>query len=177
MLAPLVILAVLSVIGGLLGLPHVIGHNFLAEWLHPVIPEVSGTHHEIHIDSGTEWLVMGLSTLIAVAGWFVAMRLYKTRGLASDQKFEQRSPALARAIENKWYVDEIYGVLIVRPLEKLSRFFWRGIDAVIDGIAALLGYAVRMFGDVMRFFQTGNVRNYALMFFLGVVVFMVFFAT
>ncbi|HUP61826.1 MAG TPA: NADH-quinone oxidoreductase subunit L [Thermoanaerobaculia bacterium] len=176
MTVPLIILAALSVVGGLLGLPHVIGHNFLAEWLHPAIPEVAGAHREIHIDSNVEWLVMGISTLIALAGWFVAMRLYRTRGLASDEKFEQRSPAVARAIENKWYVDELYGATVAGPLESLSRFFWRGVDAVIDGIAALLGYVVRAFGDIMRFFQTGNVRNYALMFFLGVVVFMVFFA-
>ena len=51
----------------------------------------------------------------------------------------------------------------------------KGIDAIIDGIAAMLGFIVRGFGDVMRFFQTGNVRNCALMFVLGVVVFMVFF--
>jgi NADH-quinone oxidoreductase subunit L len=173
MTIPLIVLAALSVFGGLLGLPHVIGHNFLAEWLHPVIPEIPG-RHEIHIDSSVEWLVMGLSTLIALAGWFVAMRLYRDRGTASDLAFEQRSPALARAIENKWYVDELYGAVIVRPLAALSRFFWKGVDALIDGIAAMLGYVVRGFGEILRFFQTGNVRNYALMFFVGVLVFIAF---
>jgi NADH-quinone oxidoreductase subunit L len=174
MTIPLIILAVLSVLGGLLGLPHVIGHNFLAEWLHPVIPEIPGLH-EIHIDSTVEWLVMGLSTLIAVAGWFVAMRLYRERGNAADVAFEQRSPALARAIENKWYVDEFYGATVVRPLAGISRFFWKGVDALIDGLAAMLGYVVRGFGEILRFFQTGNVRNYALMFFVGVLVFIAFF--
>jgi len=176
MTIPLIILAALSVFGGLLGLPHVFGSNFLAHWLHPVIPEISGVPGEIHINSTTEWLVMGLSTLIAIAGWFFAMRLYRDRGLASDQAFEQRSPALARAIENKWYVDELYAAIVVRPLEAISRFFWKGVDMVIDGIAAMLGFIVRGFGDILRFFQTGNVRNYALMFFLGVVVFMVVFS-
>jgi NADH-quinone oxidoreductase subunit L len=174
MTVPLVILAALSVFGGLLGLPHVIGHNFLGEWLHPVIPEIPGLH-EIHIASSVEWLVMGLSTLVALAGWFVAMRLYRDRGNASDVAFEQRSPGLAHAIEGKWYVDELYGAIVVRPLAGISRFFWKGIDAVIDGIAAMLGYVVRGFGEIMRFFQTGNVRNYALMFFVGVLVFIVFF--
>ena len=174
MTIPLIVLAALSVFGGLLGLPHVIGHNFLAEWLHPVIPEIPGLP-AIHIDASVEWLVMGLSTLIAIAGWFVAMRLYRDRGTASDAAFEQRSPAMARAIENKWYVDELYGAVIVRPLAGISRFFWKSIDALIDGIAAMLGYVVRGFGEIMRFFQTGNVRNYALMFFVGVLVFIVFF--
>ena len=174
MTIPLIVLAALSILGGLLGLPHVIGHNFLAEWLHPVIPELPGLH-EIHIDANVEWLVMGLSTLIAVAGWFVAMRLYRERGNAADVAFEQRSPGLARAIENKWYVDELYGAVVVRPLAGISRFFWKGVDALIDGLAAMLGYVVRGFGEILRFFQTGNVRNYALMFFVGVLVFIAFF--
>jgi NADH-quinone oxidoreductase subunit L len=175
MTIPLIVLAALSVFGGLLGLPHVFGPNFLGHWLQPVIPEIPGIHGEIHINSGTEWLVMGLSTLIAIAGWFVAMRLYRERGTASDVAFEQRSPGLAHAIENKWYVDELYGATVVRPLAGLSRFFWKGVDALIDGLAAMLGYVVRGFGEIMRFFQTGNVRNYALMFFVGVVVFIAFF--
>ena len=60
---------------------------------------------------------------------------------------------------------------MVTPLERLSQFLWRGIDAIIDGLLALLGYAVALVGDLLRFFQTGNVRNYALMFFVGVIVF------
>jgi NADH-quinone oxidoreductase subunit L len=105
----------------------------------------------------------------------VAKSLYKEKQLASDVAFAKRAPGIARAIENKWYVDEFYGAVVVRPLEGISRFFWRGVDAVIDGIAATLGFVVRGFGDVMRFFQTGNVRNYALMFFIGVIVFVAFF--
>ena len=89
----------------------------------------------------------------------------------SQAQFAANSPALARAIENKWYVDELYAATIVRPLEKLSIFFWRVVDAIIDGLAAMLGYVVQGFGDLLRFFQTGNVRNYALMLFLGVIVF------
>jgi NADH-quinone oxidoreductase subunit L len=179
MTVPLWILAALSLLGGLLNLPHVIhvpGAAFLAHWLHPIYPAVAGTHQEITLLATTEFFVAGLSTLIAVVGWFLAMRLYKDRALASDAAFEQRAPGLARAIENKWYVDEFYGATIVRPLAGLSRFFWKGVDAVIDGIAATLGFVVRGFGDIMRFFQTGNVRNYALMFFIGVIVFVAFFA-
>jgi NADH-quinone oxidoreductase subunit L len=176
MTAPLIILAALSAAGGALGLPHVIGSNFLGHWLGYVIPEVEGTHAEIHIPASSEWTVMIISTLVAIAGWFLAMRLYKDRGLASDQAFEQRAPGLAHAIENKWYVDELYAAIIVRPLAALSRFFWKGIDAVIDGIAAILGFVIRGFGEVLRFFQTGNVRNYALMFFIGVVVFLAVFS-
>ncbi len=171
MTVPLIILAALATIGGFIGLPHVIGHNWFGAWLHPIMPEVAGTL-EIHIPAGSEWLVMAISTIVAIAGLLLAMRLYKDRELAADESFERRSPGLAHAIENKYYVDELYGATVVGPLEMTSRFLWKVIDGIIDGIAALLGFFVRGFGDLLRFFQTGNVRNYALMFFLGVIVFL-----
>ncbi|HEY0139694.1 MAG TPA: NADH-quinone oxidoreductase subunit L [Thermoanaerobaculia bacterium] len=175
MTGPLWILAILSIFGGLLSLPHGIWHGpSLATWLHSVVPDLPGVGKEIHIELSTELMIAAFSTIIAVLGWFVARSLYKEKQLASDLAFEQRSPGLARAIENKWYVDEIYGATVVQPLAWISRFSWKVIDAMIDGIAAMLGFFVRGFGDVMRFFQTGNVRNYALMFFIGVIVFVAF---
>ena len=177
MTGPLWILAILSIFGGLLSLPHGIWHGWsLATWLHSVVPEIPNAGHEIHISLATEITFAAIATTIAIIGWLTARSLYKDKQLASDEAFEQRAPALARAIENKWYVDEFYAATVVRPLAGLSRFFWKGVDALIDGTAALLGFTVRMFGDVMRFFQTGNVRNYALMFVIGVVVFLAFFA-
>jgi NADH-quinone oxidoreductase subunit L len=172
MTIPLWILAALSLVGGVLGLPAVFGvPNFLEHWLSPIVIEVGGTHRLVEIPASAEWTVMIVSTLVAIAGWFAARALYKEKQLASDAAFEQRSPGVARALENKWYVDELYGAIVVRPLERTSVFLWRVVDAIIDGIAAMLGYIVAACGDLLRFFQTGNVRNYALMFFAGVVVF------
>ena len=174
MTVPLLILAFLSAVGGFIGIPHVFGEraNFFGHWLEPVIPELQGKHRFIHIPAGVEWSVMIASTVLAALGLWVAYRMYYRRELAADEAIEQRMPALARTLENKYYVDEIYAAVIVRPLEIASRFLWKVVDAIIDGIAAMLGFVVRGFGDLLRFFQTGNVRNYALMFFLGVVVFM-----
>ena len=178
MTIPLIVLAFLSVVGGFIGLPHILGENvnWLSHWLHSVVPEVEGAHHEIHIPAAVEIGVMVVSTLVALLGWFLARRWYRDRALSADATFERRSPAMARAIENKWYVDELYGATVVRPLEGISRFFWKVVDAIIDGLAATLGFIASGFGDLLRFFQTGNVRNYALMFFAGVVAFIVFFA-
>jgi NADH-quinone oxidoreductase subunit L len=175
MTVPLWILAALSLVGGLLNVPaayHLPGAMWLHHWLHPVLPEVAGRPANWEIEHLTEFFVAGLSVLIAVAGWALARAKYKERALATDEAFERRSPALARTIENKYYIDEHYDLLLVRPLAAASRFLWRIVDAIIDGTAAMLGFVVRGFGDLMRFFQTGNVRNYALMFFLGVVVFL-----
>ncbi|HEX7150414.1 MAG TPA: NADH-quinone oxidoreductase subunit L [Thermoanaerobaculia bacterium] len=177
MTIPLWILAILSLVGGLMNIPHHIhvpGAAWLSHWLDPIIPEVAGTHRVLELEFGTEIFVAGLSVLIALAGWWLARSNYKDRGVAADDAFEARRPRLARAIEGKWYVDELYFYTIVEPLAWIARFFWKMVDAMIDGIAMLLGYVVRGFGDVLRFFQTGNVRNYALMFFVGVIVFLIF---
>jgi NADH-quinone oxidoreductase subunit L len=175
MTGPLWVLATLSLLGGLLSLPHHVWHGWsLAKWLEPVIPEVAGTHREIEIAFGTELTFAAIATAIAILGWWIARSLYKEKQLASDEAFALRAPGIAAALENKWYVDELYAKTVVGPLEAGSRFLWKGIDAIIDGIAALLGFTVRGFGELLRFFQTGNVRNYALMFFIGVIVFIAF---
>jgi NADH-quinone oxidoreductase subunit L len=170
MTIPLIILATLSTIGGVA----LVWNHALAHWLEPVYPELGGRGAEFAISN--EYFLMGVATVVAILGtWWSWARFYR-RGLAADEDFARRAPAVAHGMEHKWYVDEFYGAVIVRPLEQLSEFLWKGIDALIDGILALVGYVVALFGDLMRFFQTGNVRNYALMFFIGVIVFFWVFA-
>ncbi len=169
MTVPLIVLATLSTLGGALAWKH-----WLARWLEPVYPEIAGRAVEFEIHN--EYLLMGIATAIAFAGWLLARSRFKTRGLAADESFAQTAPAVARGMENKWYVDELYDKTVVGPLERLSQFLWRGIDALIDGLLAILGYIVAAVGDLLRYFQTGNVRNYALMLFAGVIVFIWVFA-
>jgi NADH-quinone oxidoreductase subunit L len=170
MTIPLIVLAAASTVGGaILGWPH---HHLLASFLTPVfadIPRVPEAQYEI--SPNVEYGLMFVSTAIAALGWWIARSRFKARGLAADESFERSAPAIAHGMENKWYVDEFYAATIVRPLEAISDFFWHVVDAIIDGIAAMLGFIVRGVGDLLRFFQTGNVRNYALMFFIAVVVF------
>ncbi len=170
MTIPLMVLAALSAVGGaLLGWPH---HHFLAQWLKPIFPKIGGVPEaQYEISPNVEYALMVVSSAIAVVGWWIARTRFRTRGLEADELFAQNMPAVANGMENKWYVDELYAATIVRPLEGFSQFLWRGVDALIDGILALAGYIVAGIGDLLRFFQTGNVRNYALMFFLGVIVF------
>ena len=177
MTSVLVVLAILSAFGGLLGIPHIFGehihiHHFLAEWLRPIFPEVHGTPEAIyHVSANIEWLLMGISVMFAIVGFLFARAKFKDRGLETDEQWIAARPALMTTLGNKYYVDEIYGATIVRPLYLISIFSWRIIDAMIDGILTLTGYIVAGVGDLLRFFQTGNVRNYALMLFLGVIVF------
>jgi NADH-quinone oxidoreductase subunit L len=164
MTVPLILLAALSLVGGF-----VLNHR-LAHWLEPIYPELGGRAAEFAINN--ESMLMGVAMVVALLGTALAYVRFFRKGLAADEQFEHNAPGLARAIENKWYVDELYGAIIVRPLERLSLFFWKIVDAIIDGIAAMLGYITQGIGDLLRFLQTGNVRNYALMLFLGVIVFM-----
>jgi NADH-quinone oxidoreductase subunit L len=170
MTIPLIVLAFLSIVGGMiLGWPH---HHFLAAWLAPIFPEMHGVPEaQYEISPNTEYILMFVSSAIAALGTWLAYQRFFKRGLAADAEFAERSPAIAAGMENKWYVDEFYGKVIVRPVERLSTILWKVVDATIDGIAALIGYITAAIGDLLRFFQTGNVRNYALMFFAGVVVF------
>jgi NADH-quinone oxidoreductase subunit L len=74
-------------------------------------------------------------------------------------------------LANKWYVDEIYDALVVRPLHGLSWVFYRVVDAlVIDGSIRAGAAVTRATGDLGSLTTTGNVRNYALYFFIGVIV-------
>ena len=171
MTVPLWILGILSLVGGFIGIPQIFGDrpvNLLETWLHPVIPHIEEARGIIEIPLATEITVAAVSTLIALLGWWIARARFKDPQLAGDSWLPE---GLATTLENKWYVDEIYDVAVVRPLERISIFLWRGIDAVIDGTLALLGYTIDASGNLLRFLQTGNVRNYALMFFAGVVVF------
>jgi len=166
MTIPLIVLATLSTIGGV---ALVWGHA-LSHWLEPIYPEIGGKVAEFDINN--EYVLMGVATVVAALGtWLAYVRFYK-RGLAADESFARSAPTIARGMENKWYVDEIYGATIVTPLEQISTLLWRGVDALIDGVIALGGYVVAAIGDLLRFLQTGNVRNYALMFFAGVIVFL-----
>jgi NADH-quinone oxidoreductase subunit L len=167
---PLWVLGGLSLVGGLIGIPHFIAPNLIEHWLHPVV------NGGIEIAAPVEITIAAISTLLAIGGWWLAKSRYQVQQVAGDQALERIAPALARTLENKYYVDELYDRVVVTPLQELSRFLWRGVDALIDGLLALLGYVIAAIGDLLRFFQTGNVRNYALMFFLGVIVFIWIFA-
>ncbi len=167
MTVPLVILAVLAVIGGYIGLPAVFGEkvNLFQAWLKPVFePAYAAVHfHEPHAGLSLEWLLIGVSVVAAVAGIWIAYTMYIRRKRVALPDEEQAG--FGKVLFNKYYVDEIYDALIVRPLIGLCRFSWKVIDdGIIDG-GMVLGSArtVKASGSVLRNLQTGVVANYALM--------------
>jgi NADH-quinone oxidoreductase subunit L len=163
MTLPLIALAVLSIIGGMLNLPALFGGH---EWL-------SGftglTPVETHLRPVTEILLMGI-TLAAMAGMIIlAFRKYSQP--AADEKQSRMGQWQAA----KFYVDEIYQVLIVRPADVISNklYSWvevRVVDAFIEGI----GTTVDRLSRVLRYLQSGSVSFYLFFMVVGVILVIVF---
>ena len=171
MVVPLVILAVLAVLGGYIGLPGFTGlGNAIDEFLHPVFAGSMATHAATGAtEGGTEAILMVVSVLVAAAGAFAAYWLYIRKwGLAA--RMTQGAQWLYDIVYNKYYVDEAYMEVIVKPLQMLAGLLSdvvekRTIDGAVDGLARVVGLA----GEGVRRLQTGLVRNYALAMLVGVV--------
>jgi NADH-quinone oxidoreductase subunit L len=174
MTIPLWILAVGAVVAGWVGLPRVFAEvNQFHHWLEPILVPPAGLEAAEHeMSSGMEWGLIAIAVIVAAAGIFLARSFYGgDKGLTEGRTWAQRFPTLHLLLENKYYVDEIYDALIVRPLAALSRFLWKVVDNfVIDGAVKAGAFLTELTGDVGRFSTTGNVRNYALYFFLGVIL-------
>lgn len=163
MVFPLVVLAALSALGGFIGIPHA---SWLAEWLHPV----TGGEHALAagVTESMEWVLMGVSTLGAVLGIVFGLRLYSRPERAAQ--WAARYASIRRLLQNKWYVDEIYEAVIVRPIGALSRAIWKGFDvAVIDRVVLGFGRAAEWTGQGVRVLQTGSIQVYALAILVGLI--------
>jgi len=174
MTVPLVVLAALAIIGGWVGLPAVFGEgvNRFALFLAPVFLPLSGAHDAEHPVPGpwAEWLLMAVSVAAAAAGIFLAWRWYsKEKGLV-PARLAASYPVAYALVAEKFRVDELYDAVVVKPFVFLARALWKVVDVlVIDGVLNAGAFLVELTGDLLRFLQTGNVRNYALTFFLGVI--------
>jgi NADH-quinone oxidoreductase subunit L len=179
---PLVVLAILSTVGGLVGLPAFLGehanlfHRFLDPAVPPLasgaaIPPLTAGASIAELGRGMEIALIAASVAIALAGWGLARVCYAgDRAGTIPERFVKTFPGLHRVVAHKFYVDELYEAVIYRPFRVLARFFWKAVDTlVIDGIVNAGSFLVELAGDLLRFFTTGNVRNYALTFLLGIV--------
>jgi NADH-quinone oxidoreductase subunit L len=179
MTVPLVVLAFLSAVAGFLGLPAVFGEraSWIAGFLAPVLPAVHGPGGEAHghLPHATEWLLMGVSVSVAVLGLLLAWKWYAKEGGRAPARIAARFPAAYALVADRFRVDELYDAVIVRPFAWLSRVLWKVVDVlVIDGVLNAGAFLVELVGDSLRFLQTGNVRNYALTFLLGIVALLLF---
>jgi NADH-quinone oxidoreductase subunit L len=166
MTIPLIVLAILSIIGGFVGIPEIFmkGGEGLADFLSPVISPV--THHTIA--RSTEMLLMGITTAVTVISILFAWSRYRNYK-------EEQTGSFGRVLQNKWYVDELYDSVFVRPINKLgvfaNRYFEKsGIDAMVNGVGRLVNYG----GRQLRWIQSGQVGSYVLLMVISMVLFFVF---
>ncbi len=163
MTVPLMVLAGLSALGGFLGVPHM---SWLEHWLEPV---VASAHHNEAVAHSTEWLLMAVSVAGAALGIFGAFRLYSN--LKNVSAIQLKWKNLYRVLAQKWYVDELYEWVIVKPLNYFSQFLWKVIDvSIIDRIVLTFGKASQWAGQNARMIQTGSVQSYGVLILLGLVL-------
>ncbi len=163
---PLIVLAILSVLGGLLGLPE---FWHLPNWMHHNLESVILRKNPSILSHETEWMLMGLAVAGAAAVIYFTYLLFIKNRVLPAEKEEQLKP-WQRVIYNKYYVDEFYDAVIRKPLDFLSTLFHKFIDnQVVDGIVNGIGSLVKGLGSVVRLVQTGNIGFYVMSMAMGVV--------
>jgi NADH-quinone oxidoreductase subunit L len=195
MSAPLIVLAALAAVGGFLGYPHALpGHHILPhvvfEWLEPIraISEnFTGDYFigpRARADGAPEWFVdasghitasaeigfMAVSVFVAASGILFARKLYRNGPSKEAEAWANRLGPLYRASVNKYWVDEIYRALFVRPVRFIGGFCYQVFDQlVIDGLGVGgVSGTVGVTGNLARIWHNGNVRRYLVVLVLGV---------
>ena len=170
MTGPLLVLGLLSLVGGALNLPHLVGgHAALERWLQPVMEPGLRLGHLVMPEGSTEYFLVGAAVAIGALGLYLGFRATLGRPTVPARQ-APADTGFARVLNRKYYVDELYDALFVRPLVWLSRVvLWRGVDqGAVDG-AAVNGaaWASRVAGGGLRLLQTGQVGIYVVLFLVG----------
>ena len=162
MTVPLIILAVLSAIAGFVNIPALFGGTeSLTHFLSPVIQQT----HQTTLSHATEYMLMGgaVVLILAVISWaYFKFKNYEPK---------EESSAFGKILENKWYVDELYNSILVKPLQAIAAFFntiveKKGIDGMVNGVGKAVNYGSRQ----IRLLQSGQIGNYVLLMVLGILV-------
>ncbi len=184
---PLIVLATLSTIGGWLGISPLIGEqlgeipNVLEGFLEPVFEHsheiVSAAVQAQSYSHGVEWLLMSCSVAIALSGVILAYVIYMAKAKELPEKLAKTYALHYRLVYNKYYVDEIYYLLVVLPIYYLSIFLWKVVDAFcIDGIGVNgPGWLVKKTSGGARLVQNGYLQTYGAFMALGLVVILCYF--
>ncbi len=162
MTIPLIILAVLSAVGGAMGVPEILGGH---HWLSHHLSSIIGAEHALHLSHTTEWILMGSSVTIAVVALLIAISKY------SKQADGEPQTALGKFLYNKWLVDELYEKTIVQPLNRFAGFLKEVVEKnVIDGLVNGTGKLVQYGARQTRLMQSGLVGYYILFMVLSIVL-------
>jgi NADH-quinone oxidoreductase subunit L len=178
------VLAILSVVGGWLNIEPEVpivnwftpvaigGPSALHEWLHPVLAGAESVYEANGVAMAEAhhlaWPIL-LAIAIGVAGLLLAVFLLKPDRLGTAEEEPSYRDTLGRLLYHKWYVDELYDGIVVRPVGALSRGFYTVVDrGIIDGIVDGSGRLVQGIGLMVGRLQTGQLNTYAFMILVGV---------
>lgn len=171
MTIPLIVLALLAAVGGFLGIPEVFAKNahWLENFLAPVFEgskAIVAKEHSEPLAHSTELLMMGV-----VTGLVLIVLFYAWNKFSKYQTVEKEETGLGKVLENKWYIDELYDAVIVKPLNAFSGFLKNvveksGIDGIVNGVGKLVNYSSRQ----LRLIQSGQVGGYILIMVLSMIV-------
>lgn len=160
MTIPLIVLAILAVVAGYIGLPKVISeHHVLGAYLSKVV-----MNSNLELSHSMEWMAMGISTVAAIVMSIAGYMMNRKPVL-------EPSKGLGKVLENKWYVDELYDTVIVKPIQAFAGFLNNvverlGIDGAVNGVGKLVKYSSRQ----LRLLQSGQVGTYILLMVIGMVI-------
>ena len=169
---PLIILAILAIIGGWIGIPEVFMHggHRLETFLEPIFEQsnqlVSSGNLKQELSHTTEYILMAVS----VIGALVAL-LYAWNKYSKYQKSTNPETGISNVLTNKWYVDELYDSIVVKPMQSIANFFntvieKKSIDGVVNGVGKAVNYSSRQ----IRLLQTGQVSAYMLMMVIAILL-------
>lgn len=172
MTVPLIVLAGLSVIGGMIGIP---GHSWLNSYLAPVLPETSGlpitagvseATGQVHHLGTTEYTLMGLAVVGALIGIAIAYSQYiRNRRVP---RADESKTGFGKIIYHKFYIDELYDILVVKPLYGLSTFFTNVFEVVFYALLTGTGRVTGQLSLWVRSAQSGNIGRYLVVFVFGI---------
>lgn len=174
---PLIVLAILAVVGGLVGIPEVFAHGAhkLGAFLDPIFADtnkyVAANGHQHHLSHSTEYLLMGLSVAGALAALLFAWKKFSNPDTYHGEKTGNEEKGFGKILANKWYVDELYEAVIVKPRDALAGFLnnvveRKGVDGIVNGVGKAINYSSRQ----IRLLQSGQVGGYVLLMVVGVLV-------
>jgi NADH-quinone oxidoreductase subunit L len=167
MTIPLMVLAVLSVLGGLIGIPEVFhAKHLLKEWLSPIIRNdaISTLSHN------TEYMLMALAVALAAITIYFAYNKFVKKGDLPEAK-DENLKGVQKLVYNKYYVDETYSTIIQKPLDGISKAFGFFIDnKVIDGIVNLFKDIIGLLSSVLRRAQAGYIEVYLFAMVISIII-------
>lgn len=165
---PLILLAICSLAAGWIGIPHIFGfHHYLQAYLEPVLGV-----HEMHADESTEWMLMGIATGGALLVIALATFVYRIRKSVPAQDADIKG--FAKFVYNKFYVDELYRLVISRPMLWMAEktYFWierRTVDGLVNGSGNLLIWT----GKKLSAIQSGNAGWYIFAMTIGIILILI----